>query len=284
LNELDISVEQREGFGFVDDRPDRGLDEIALMGGVANPGAVVRLGNTVRRPSGPHTLAVHAFLRHLCQTDFDGAPRPHGLDDNGREILDFLPGDVPLPPYPDWAWTDDALASVAALTRRFHDAARSFSPPPGAIWGFAPPPGWRGQSIGHNDLCPENVVFRDDVPVGFIDFDFAGPADPIFDIAATAYYWMPLIARQHLEVDIDQAERLRLFADAYGLPRADRRRLVDGLGAYLVWGERMVTARIVAGEPGFVAMARTGWAERKEHAKQWYETERNHLERALVRG
>jgi len=269
---------------LVDERLDLGLDEIALSGGIANPGAVVRIGNTVRRPTGAHTPAVHAFLRHLRHAGFDGAPVPHGVDEKGREILDFVPGEVALPPFPDWAWADDALVSVAALTRRFHDAAGSFIPPPDAAWGFEPPAGWRGRSVGHNDLSHENVVFRHGAPVGFIDFDFAGPADPVFDVAATAYYWMPLVAPQDLDVNIDQAARLRLFADAYGLPRADRRRFVDGLGAYLLWGEGMVTARIAAGESGFVEMARAGWAERKSHAKQWYEAERSQLERALFRG
>lgn len=268
----------------MDDRLDPGLDDVALAGGIAHAGAVVRRGATVRRPVGPHTPAVHRFLRHLRDVGFDGAPGPGGLDSAGREILDFLPGDVAVPPFPAWTWTDDTLASVAVLIRRFHEAARSFRAPPGAVWGFDAPAGWGGSCVGHHDVCPENVVFRDGVAVGLIDFDFAGPADPLFDVAATAYYWMPLIAPADLDTELDQAARLRRFADAYEVPRSDRPRLVDGLGAYLAWGERMVTARIAAGDPGFVEMGRGGWAERKTRAKEWFAGAHGELERALVRG
>ncbi|HSO95510.1 MAG TPA: phosphotransferase [Acidimicrobiia bacterium] len=268
----------------MDERLEAEGDEVTLHGGIAHPGAVVRIGATVRRPAGPHTPAVHAFLRHLRAAGFDGAPGPHGLDDDGREIVDFLPGAVADPPFPAWAWSDDALGSVAALTRRFHEAARSFHAPAGAAWGFEAPAGWGGTFVGHNDVCPENVVFRDGAAVGLIDFDFAGPADPLFDVAATAYYWMPLVAPEDLDVDLDRAARLRLFADVYGLPRAGREHLVRGLGAYLGWGERLVTARIAAGEPGFVEMGRRGWAERKARAKAWFAVARGELERAVVSG
>jgi hypothetical protein len=259
--------------------------EVPLSGGVANPGAVVRVGDTVRRPSGPQTSAVHAFLHHLRDAGFDGVPRPHGFDEQGREVLDFIDGDVPLPPFPPWAGTDDVLASVARLTRRFHDAARTFVAPPDACWGFEAPTGWAGRLVGHNDLCPENVIFRDDVAVGIVDFDFAGPADGLFDVAEAAYYWMPFFAPDDLAVTfgpVDQAARLRLFADEYGLSRADRRRLVDGLGAYCRWGEAMVMARIDRGDAGFVAMADGGWAARKRRAIAWFAGERGRLERSLT--
>jgi hypothetical protein len=43
---------------------------------------------------------------------------PLGIDDDGRERLEFIDGDVPVPPYPAWAQTDAALESVAVLLRR----------------------------------------------------------------------------------------------------------------------------------------------------------------------
>ena len=79
-------------------------DEIPLSGGTH--GAVVRIGDTVRRQSRPGTKTVHALLRHFEQMGFAGAPRPLGFDQQGREILSFIPGDVavwkrpaPLPDY-----------------------------------------------------------------------------------------------------------------------------------------------------------------------------------------
>src|SRR3712207_9264011 len=92
--------------------------EKLLTGGRITQG-VVRIGNTVRRPTGPHTLFVHSLLHHLEEGRFDGTPRVLGIDVQGREILSFTQGHVP----PDLAtWSDEQLVRAAELIRRFHDA------------------------------------------------------------------------------------------------------------------------------------------------------------------
>jgi hypothetical protein len=60
--------------------------EIPLAGGNMSSG-VVRVGDTVRRPAGAWTPAVHALLSHLDSVGFRGAPRPLGIDEHGREVL-----------------------------------------------------------------------------------------------------------------------------------------------------------------------------------------------------
>ena len=70
--------------------------ETPLGGGNMNSG-VVRVGDTVRRPAGPWTPAVHALLAHLHAAGFDGAPRPLGIDEQGREVLTFISGPVVWP-------------------------------------------------------------------------------------------------------------------------------------------------------------------------------------------
>src|SRR6266568_2373126 len=47
----------------------------ALMGGTANRGLVIRVGETVLRPAAPCRRATHALLGHLAAVGFDGAPR-----------------------------------------------------------------------------------------------------------------------------------------------------------------------------------------------------------------
>jgi len=95
--------------------------EQPLDGGIANAGLVVRVGPHVLRPAGPHSASIHAFLRAVRQAGFEGAPSPVGIDEDGRERLVFIEGEVPLAPYPDWSQSDAALASIAALLRRLHD-------------------------------------------------------------------------------------------------------------------------------------------------------------------
>src|SRR5919197_5423508 len=101
---------------------------------------VVRVGNTVRRVTGPWSPAVHALLRHLEAVGFDGAPRFLGIDERGREVLSFVEGETLRPDIRDS--DDDLLAAVGRLLRRYHEAAASFVPPPGVAWRFCvgPPP------------------------------------------------------------------------------------------------------------------------------------------------
>ena len=107
------------------------------------------------------------------------------IQTDGQERLDFIEGDVPIPPYPQWAQGDDALASIASLMLRFHEASASITAHL-STWSdeLADPSG--GPIVCHNDMCMENVVFRDGVAVGLLDFDFAAPGRPIYDLAQFA--------------------------------------------------------------------------------------------------
>src|SRR6202007_3012941 len=95
--------------------------EVPLHGGNMSSG-VVRVGDTVRRPAGPWTPAVHALLAHLHAAGFDGAPRPLGLDAPGRAVLSFTPGPVAWPGGFHRLDGDAQLRRVARLIREFHDA------------------------------------------------------------------------------------------------------------------------------------------------------------------
>src|SRR5271165_4019492 len=91
--------------------------EIPLIGGRVTPG-VVRVGATVRRPRGPQSAFVHQLLRGLAESGFAGAPQLLGIDDRDREILSFLPGDVPS----DLGFFTAAQVGAAArLLRALHD-------------------------------------------------------------------------------------------------------------------------------------------------------------------
>ena len=68
--------------------------EIPLVGGQIN--TVIRIGDTVRRVTTRDMGLLHALFDHLCKKGFAGAPRFIGHDEQGREILSFLPGHVPV--------------------------------------------------------------------------------------------------------------------------------------------------------------------------------------------
>lgn len=77
-----------------------------------NTTAVVRIGDTVRRPVGPWTPAVHDLLNHLAAVGFPGSPRVLGIDDADREILEFVPGEAgclsAANPLPAWFRTPES--------------------------------------------------------------------------------------------------------------------------------------------------------------------------------
>ena len=68
-------------------------EEIPLGGGALTDG-VVRLGDTVRRPSSPATSRVRDVLLHLERAGFDAAPRWLGVEDQDREMLSWIEGDT----------------------------------------------------------------------------------------------------------------------------------------------------------------------------------------------
>ncbi len=183
--------------------------------------------DTIRRPVGRWTPAVHALLRHLEDVGFQGAPRVLGKDEAGREILTYLPSD-PRP-----AWSNEALIATACLVRQLHEALADFVPPEGAVWRLPPVARYTPNGhIGHNDLCPVNTVYVDGLPYGFIDWDLAGPSRPLDDVAFAAISFVALRPdgfwpRPGCTAPPNRAVRLRLFCDAYGVE--DRLGLLDAI-------------------------------------------------------
>jgi hypothetical protein len=51
-----------------------------LIGGGVTAG-IVRIGDAVRRPLRLFSLTVQAYLAHLCDAGFTGAPLPFGVDE-----------------------------------------------------------------------------------------------------------------------------------------------------------------------------------------------------------
>jgi hypothetical protein len=224
--------------------------DTVLRGGNVN--RVIRRGDTVLRPAGSWTPAVHAFLEHLAAAGFDGAPRPLGTDNEGREALTYLPGVAGGDDMAEELWSDDCLVAVAGLVRRFHDAAAGFMPPEGARWRRLAEAPDTGPVICHNDLAPSNTIYRDGRPVAFIDWDVAAPAPPLWDIAHAVWRFVD-ITRNADAVEVPAlAARTRLFCDAYGL--SDRASLLDTVLARQHALRATIRELAEEGDPAFVAM------------------------------
>ncbi len=143
---------------------------------------------------------------------------------------------------------------MAVLLARFHAAARGFVPPDDTRWNGGFCPGVPPVMVCHNDPVVGNVVFRgDDAAVGLIDFDFAGPNDPMRDLAIAVQHWVPLADPADL---IDPPSgwsasfRLAAMCDAYGVDGRAVGRVLDLVDIYLERGRLGVLDRVEAGQEG----------------------------------
>jgi hypothetical protein len=225
-----------------------------LSGG--NMTTVSRVGNTVRRSAGPWTKQIHLLLAHLRAQGILEVPAPLGFDQQGREILTFIPGVVGHFPLPELR-TDAVLVSAAQLLRRVHDATTDVAP----LWssGWQAPTRSPVEVICHGDFAPYNLVFDQGRVVGVIDFDHAHPGSRAWDLAYALYRFAPIMAPSNPESYgslAEQCRRTRLFCTAYGLQ--DRSHIVDtislriaAMADYLrqgaAHGDRRLQANIDAG-------------------------------------
>jgi hypothetical protein len=199
------------------------------------PRVRVRVGATVRRTSYAWSPAVLDLLHHLERQGFHGAPRSLGFDDEGREVLTFIEGEVGRGEafvsdaggrfdlrLPDFVWRDEVLIRLGAMLRAYHDAAATF-PWAGRVWCYdAREP---VETICHNEVFPWNTVFRRGMPVALIDWDTAAPGPRAWDLGWTAWRWVPFFRDAKCRAIglptgvAEKARRFQLLLDAYGIER-----------------------------------------------------------------
>ncbi len=200
---------------------------------------IVRRGDKLLRPMGSWSPAVHEYLRYLEGAGFEASPRVLGTE-GGREVLTFIDGDVAMDPLwqpghghrlPPYARTEAALRAAAKLIRDLHVASSGFRPAV-TCYRSHPYPPTSGEIISHGDLGPWNTVYRNGLPVAFIDWDAAHPVEPLADLADAAWTFVPLappgqLAEAGFDPIPDLPARLRAFLDAYGL--VDRKSILSAL-------------------------------------------------------
>ena len=248
-----------------------------------------RRGNVVVRDAGPWTPAVHALLRHLESVGFAASPRlvGSGLDQAGRELLTFIEGEF-IQPGP---WTLEGAAALGRMLRDLHEATSTFRPSPNAVW-FP----WHGRDlggsnrvIGHCDVAPWNIVSRGGLPVGLIDWEFAGPVDPLVELAQLC--WLNAKLHDDLVAELedlpplaDRARQLAAIVGAYGLAAGQRAGFLDVIIEFVIsdiaWeaDDAGVTPQMTSHPVALWAMA---WRAR---SAAWIVRNRRTLESAILRG
>lgn len=229
--------------------------ERPLAGG--NVGGAVRIGDTVRRPCGFWSEAVHALMRHVRDRGVPGVPRVFGVDDQGREVTEFLAGDVtPTGPWASWALTDAFLGDVGAWLRRFHEAVADFPSDGRRFRLVGPRPLAPGELVCHNDIGPHNLVGAAGRLVGVLDWDAAGPCRPVLDLAYAA--WGFALQEQGEPIET-RAHRVRTLCTAYGIGAVD---VLDAVEERVHLLADTVHAGAAAGDEGLRHLVAIGEVDR----------------------
>ncbi|WP_213009576.1 aminoglycoside phosphotransferase family protein [Paractinoplanes toevensis] len=181
---------------------------------------VVRIGDTVRRPLYPWSATIHDLLLFLERAGFPYSPRFLGLDEDGREVLTYLPGDSG-PEGWSRVVTDEGLVAMARLLREYHDVVAAYRPTSTA-WAAAVSSGGPGEIVCHGDFGPWNLVWRGNQPVGILDWDYAWPQPPRHDVAYALEYVAPFRSDEdclrwlRYSSPPDRRRRMERFTRAYG--------------------------------------------------------------------
>lgn len=182
---------------------------------------IIRIGDTVHRPTHWWTPAVHDLLKYLESIGFEHSPRVLGFDEQGREILTFMEGESGKE---GWAKivSDEGLRNYARFLRKYHDAIAGYHPSVDSEWAYATGAPKEGEIMCHGDFGVWNLVWEGNKPVGIIDWDFVLPAPATFDVLYALEYSAPFrddetCIKWHAFTEVpDRKHRIEVFTEAYG--------------------------------------------------------------------
>jgi hypothetical protein len=217
--------------------------------------AVLKVGDTRRRPVRENTPLVDRVLGVLEAARVAWAPRFLGIDEDDREILSWLPGR---------AVTSSAeidLAVIARMVRQLHDLTE------GLVVG--------DECVIHDDLQPRNVVVAGDGSIGLIDWEQTRPGGRVEDLAGLCWsFCEPFDGQTVREV----SDRWKLVVDTYGLPEPDQ--LVPTMLRRMLRCADDIHRNAAAGSARHQALLERGDAAGITAAHDWVEAHAD----ALVRG
>ncbi|KJQ55432.1 Phosphotransferase enzyme family protein [Microbacterium sp. SA39] len=242
-----------------------------LAGGNAS-GIVVRVGDTVRKSWSDATPSVHDLVAALLAEGVE-APEPRGRDEQGRQVVEFVPGSlaIDLP-----RLTADEFRRVGSMIRRIHDASAGYVPAADAVWRTAiPAPG--ADLVCHNDLAPWNLVIGERWV--FIDGDAAAPSTRLWDLAYAAQSFTLSDVERAPE---DAARDLAALDDGYEADRGTRVALPTAMEERTAAVLALLEDARATGEEPWASMHADGHGELWARALRYVGEHREVWVRALV--
>lgn len=215
------------------------------------------------------------MLDQLAARRFSGSPRVYGFDDQGREILSYIEGDVVWPNHFGLVQDDRALAEIAELIAELHTITATIATEADDQWREeARDHSGRAEVIGHNDLAPWNLI-RTPEGWAFIDWDLAAPGRRLWDLGWAVHTLVPLWPDSSLD-DAAVVRRLSVFADAYGIAPFEWPRLLDAALERVAREVLELRTRGAKGEPPWDRLVADG------HLASWTNAEGHLMARIPV--
>jgi len=185
------------------------LSEQKLVGG--NMTGAVRRADVVLKPTQPQSETIQRLVAHVRAQGALWTAEPLGIE-HGRDMWRFIPGEVSHDDLND-SYPNAVIEDVARRLRQWHDATETFERTPNDVWWW--PGKVPAEVICYVDFAPYNHVYRDGSFVGAIDFDVCYPGPRLWDLAYTAYRYVPLTPSEDAGLVQGRLERLGLFLAAY---------------------------------------------------------------------
>jgi hypothetical protein len=239
----------------------------------------------VTHPAQPWTASTHALLQHLEAAGYPASQRVVGFDDIGDEVLTWIDGVVHA--HSVWPQPEQSLFTVGRLLRDLHRCAGTFDPPADAVWmRWTLRRSGAGTVVSHGNIAPWHVVFRNDQPVGFLGWEYAGPVDPVEEVAATGWFCAQLFdddvaTRVGLPDAAARGRWLKAFLDGYGLPSSTRRHLVTVMVEFAI-ADTGWFARAQDFTPESTASEHLWLLSWQSRAALWMLEHRDHLTRIIT--
>ena len=169
------------------------------LGGGNNARQVVRVGGTVHRARDAGSGFAARVLAYLESAGYPHAPRYLGVDDCGRDILSYIPGQTTDHPSQR---AEGAYTRGGAMLRLLHETTARHRLAAGR------------ECVLHGDPGPFNTIFWQGLPAAFIDWSSCHPGDRLDDLGYMAWTWC-IQSLGHVPI-AEQARHLRELHDGYG--------------------------------------------------------------------
>lgn len=245
--------------------------EEPLSGGNAG-GPVVRVGGTVRKAWTPSSSSVARFVGAIRAAGVD-APAFLGRDARGRQVLEFVPGELAM----QRRLSRVELRRVGAMVRAIHDASAAFERLPDDTWETAiTAPG--DEIVCHNDLATWNLITGERWV--FIDWDAAAPSTRLWDLAYAAQAFTLSDPSRSVQ---QAAQDLAAFVDGYRADAVIRSWLPAALSERTHAMYRLLRSSHESGLEPWASMFADGHGAHWDRAARFVELHRDHWASALSR-